>query len=230
MRYRAVLLDLDGTLINNDRNRFGDEYIKLVHRRFLESIPFPEFEKAIYTVFLAMIENDGRKTNEELFRETFFPLINFPAAEGIVIFHRVHKDDFPRLENPAEKIPAAEYVVKELFSRGLKVAIATNPIFPAEINHERLRWAGVDGLPYDRITSYENSSYAKPNLLYFQEILDKIKATPEQALMVGDEHMDMVAGKMGIDTFFVESAASDLTEATPPPTYRGNLNDLLKVL
>ncbi len=48
--------------------------------------------------------------------------------------------------------------------------------------------------------------------------------------MVGDEHMDMVARDMGIDTFFVESTASDLTESTPPPTYRGSLGDLPGVL
>ena len=230
MKYKAVLLDLDGTLINNDRNKFGDEYIKLVYRRFPKSISFPEFEKAIYTVFTAMIKNDGTRTNEQLFKETFFPLIDYPADEGIEIFHQAHKEDFPRLKDPAEKIPGVENVVKELFTRGLKVVIATNPIFPAELNYERLRWAGVDGLPYHRITSYENSRFAKPNLLYFQEILDHIGVAPEQALMVGDEHMDMVARDVGIDTFFVKSAASDLTDSTPPPTYRGSLGDLPGVL
>lgn len=88
----------------------------------------------------------------------------------------------------------------------------------------------MDDLPFDLVTSYENSHYAKPNPLYYQEILNKMGARAEQTLMVGDEHMDMIAAEIGIKTFFVASACSDLTDSTPEPTYRGKLEDVIKVL
>ncbi|NLA05681.1 MAG: HAD family hydrolase [Firmicutes bacterium] len=110
------------------------------------------------------------------------------------------------------------------------MVIATNPIFPREVIYERLRWAGVERMPFDLVTSYENSRYTKPNPLYFKAILDTIDAAPEHALMVGDEHWDMAAGSIGIKTFFVKSRASNLTEHTPPPTYRGKLSDIPDLL
>ena len=226
MNIEAILFDLDGTLINNDRNKFGKEYFEIVYRRFPRSIPFSEFAEALQGAFAAMTNNDGRRTNKKLFEETFFPSIDFPADRGLALFDEAHKHDFPGLEDPAEKIPDAKPVVETMFQRGLKVVIATNPVFPREVIYERLRWAGVEKMPFDLVTSYENSRYTKPNPLYFKAILDTIDAAPEHALMVGDEHWDMAAGSIGIKTFFVKSRASNLTEQTPPPTYRGKLSDI----
>ncbi len=68
------------------------------------------------------------------------------------------------LQRPEEKIPPeAREVVQKLFDLGLRVVIATNPIFPKDIMYERLRWAEVEDLPFDLVTSYEDSHYAKPN-------------------------------------------------------------------
>lgn len=226
MNIKAVLFDLDGTLINNDRNRFGAAYMELVYRRFPRSIPFGEFAEALHAAFTAMTKNDGRRTNKELFKETFFPSINFPVDRGLELFDEAHKHDFPGLEDPAEKIPEAKPVVDTMFQRGLKVVVATNPIFPKEVIYERLRWAGVEQMPFDLVTSYENSRYAKPNPLYFKAILDTIDVAPEHALMVGDEHWDMTAGRAGIKTFFVKSLASNLDETLPPPTFQGKLSDI----
>ncbi len=230
MKFKTILLDMDGTLINNDRNRFGAEYIELVYKRFPSTIPFPKFQKAVYTAFMAMTKNDGSKTNQRVFEETFFPLIDFPAAQGIRLFDRAHQHDFSVLQRPEEKIPEAREVVQKLFDLGLRVVIATNPIFPKDIMYERLRWAEVEDLPFDLVTSYEDSHYAKPNPLYYREILTKIGARAEHSLMVGDEHMDMVAATIGISTFFVESPSSDLTEATPKPTHKGELKDVIRIL
>ncbi len=230
MKFKTILLDMDGTLINNDRNRFGAEYIELVYKRFPSDIPFSEFEKAVYTAFVAMTKNDGSRTNQRVFEETFFPLIDFPTQEGIALFDKAHKHDFSILQRPEEKIPETKEVVQKLFDLGFQVVIATNPIFPKDIMYERLRWAEVDKLTFDLVTSYEDSHYAKPNPLYYQEILQKIGASAEHSLMVGDEHMDMVAAKIGIRTFFVKSPSSDLTEATPKPTYEGELEDLIRIL
>ncbi|NMA95021.1 MAG: HAD family hydrolase [Clostridiales bacterium] len=230
MGIKAVLLDMDGTLIDNDRNRFGAEYTELVYRRFPQEIPFDKFKEAIYISFEAMTQNNGQKTNEEVFQETFFPLINFPIPEGIKIFDHVHKYDFSSLKREDEVKPETYGVVKKIFDMRYKVVIATNPIFPLDVMYERLRWANIEKLPFDLVTSYETSTYAKPNPLYYREILDKIGEKPENCLMVGDEHMDMVAALIGIKTMFIKSASSDLNERTPKPNYRGKLADIINIL
>jgi FMN phosphatase YigB (HAD superfamily) len=89
-----------------------------------------------------------------------------------------------------------------------------------------MRWAGVDDLPFKCVTAYENSRYTKPNLRYFDDVCARLGYAPEACLVVGDEHMDMVARNMGCDTYLVEGPMTALQPGTPEPTYRGALGDL----
>ena len=110
------------------------------------------------------------------------------------------------------------------------MVIATNPLFPAMAIEQRLEWAGVAGFPYQLVTTYENSRACKPNLLYYEQILESIGHHAEACLMVGEDDMDMVAGHLGCATFFVPGPSTKLDPATPEPTYRGTLADLEALL
>jgi FMN phosphatase YigB (HAD superfamily) len=73
------------------------------------------------------------------------------------------------------------------------------------------------------VTTYENSRAAKPNLLYFEQVLDTIGHLPQAALVVGDE--DMVAAHLGCRTFLVPGPRTELAPITPRPAYQGTLAD-----
>ncbi|UCC64811.1 MAG: HAD hydrolase-like protein [Anaerolineae bacterium] len=75
-------------------------------------------------------------------------------------------------------------------------------------------------------TTYENSRAAKPNLLYYEQILESIGQPPAASLVVGDEDTDMVAARLGCPTFLVPSPRTALDPGTPEPSYRGTLSDL----
>ena len=50
----------------------------------------------------------------------------------------------------------------------------------------------------------ENSRFCKPNLDYYREVLGKLRAEPEDCLMVGnDVGEDMIAEKLGMDVFLL---------------------------
>jgi FMN phosphatase YigB (HAD superfamily) len=54
------------------------------------------------------------------------------------------------------------------------------------------------------VTTYENSSYCKPNPDYYREILQKINDVPENCIMVGnDVTEDMVARELGMQVFLL---------------------------
>ncbi|MFN2166026.1 MAG: HAD family hydrolase, partial [Anaerolineae bacterium] len=108
----------------------------------------------------------------------------------------------------------------------LDVVIATNPLFPALAVQHRMAWAGVADFAYDLVTSYENSRAIKPNLLYFEQILETLGRRPEDCLVVGDEDMDMVAAHLGCRTFLVPGSRTNLSPSTPKPTYEGSLGDV----
>lgn len=90
----------------------------------------------------------------------------------------------------------AVHSVKEM---GLRVALATNPIFPAVATESRIRWAGLEPEDFELYTTYENIGFCKPNPDYYLEIAKRLGVRPEQCLMVGnDVTEDMVAKTIGI--------------------------------
>ena len=100
--------------------------------------------------------------------------------------------------------PAAAETVGKLKARGIRVALATNPIFPARATQWRIRWAGMQPEDFELYTTYENSSHSKPNPDYYREVLARLNVAPEECLMVGnDVGEDMVAAQLGIKVFLL---------------------------
>ena len=55
--------------------------------------------------------------------------------------------------------PKAKEAVELSRSLGLRVALATNPLFPAVATESRIRWAGVEPEDFELYTTYENIGY-----------------------------------------------------------------------
>jgi len=165
-----------------------------------------------------------------VFAEAFYPRVGHTQAELEPIFMDFYARDYPALQRLTTTKPDARPTVQLAFDLGYDVVIATNPLFPEIATRQRIAWAGVDGFPYRRVTTYENSRFAKPNPRYFEEILAEIGCAPDAALVVGDEAMDMVAATIGCTTFLVPSAATKLNGNVPEPAYRGTLADVASLL
>jgi len=225
-RVKAVLFDLDGTLLDNNMDVFLPHYFKMLTARVAHILPPDEFMAHLMQASNAMVTNDGRATNEEVFAALFYPLAGH-SREGVEpILEDFYANDFPELRQHTRCKPEARQVVQLAFDLGCEVVIATNPLFPASAVQQRLEWAGVADFPYQLVTTYENSCAAKPNLVYYEQILETIGCSAEQSLVVGDEDMDMVAAHLGCLTFLVPGPRTALAPATPEPTYRGTLVDL----
>ncbi len=223
---RAVLFDLDGTLLSNDMDVFLPHYFRLLATRVARLVAPDEFMTHLMQASEAMLANDGHMTNEEVFAREFYPRVACSREELEPIFQDFYANDFPVLRQYTQRRPEARQVVQQAFDLGYDVAIATNPLFPATAVEQRLEWAGVDGFPYRLVTTYENSRATKPNLLYFEQILETLGHPAEAALVVGDEDMDMVAAHLGCSTFLVPGPRTELAASTPRPTYEGALAEV----
>jgi FMN phosphatase YigB (HAD superfamily) len=229
-KYRAILFDLDGTLLDSNMDHFLPPYFSSLAARVAHIAPPKEFIAHLLAATERMLANDGRATNEEVFTAAFYPFAGHSRAELEPIFEDFYEKDFPGLRQYTRRKPEAREVVRLVFALGHKVAVATNPLFPETAVRQRLAWAGVDDFPYDWVTTYENSRCCKPNLRYFDAIAERLAVPPEASLVVGDEEMDMVSARAGFATYLVPGPATALSPATPEPTYRGSLAELARLL
>lgn len=227
---KAVLFDLDGTLLEIDLKLFIPEYIKSLANSIAHIISPNKLVPILLKASEAITNNSGIITNEEVFSNIFFPLNGYSKEEIDPYFTKFYKEDFIKLRKFTKKKPEARKVVKTAFDRGYEVVIATMPLLPLTAIQQRLDWAGVGDFPYKLITSYENSCASKPNLLYYQLIFKYLNLSAKECIMVGDEDKDIVCAKLGSQTFLVNSINTKLNSETPEPTYSGTLNDLMKLL
>ncbi|TFF90644.1 MAG: HAD family hydrolase [Promethearchaeota archaeon] len=227
---KAILFDLDGTLLEINLDLFIKDYLTGLSASIAHIIPQKKLIPQLIKVSRIMENNDGKETNEIVFKKSFFPLINYSQEEIEPIFMNYYEQEFSKLKHHAKKKPEARSLMAYLFDKGYDVVIATTPLLPKTAIEQRLEWAGVDDFPYKLITSYENMKATKPNLLYYKQILEIIGHPVEKCLMVGDEDKDMVAAHLGIHTFLVPSPETKLKPSTPKPNFQGNLNDLKSII
>ena len=77
-------------------------------------------------------------------------------------------------------------------------------MFPAVATQNRIHWAGLKPEDFELYTTYEDYTYCKPNLEYYQQILEKLGLKGEECVMVGnDVTEDMATEKLGMQTFLL---------------------------
>ncbi len=227
---KAILFDLDGTLIHFDLRQFIPGYLKLLANSVAHLIPPKKMVPAILKASEFVNRNDGKIPNEEAFSNAFFPVEGYKKDEIQPLFDKFYEEEFKKLQKFTKKKPEARKVIQTAFNKGYKVVIATTPVFPLTAIEQRLDWAGIGDFPYDLITSIENSYATKPNLLYYQLIFKYLNLSAKECMMVGDEDKDMVCSKLGSQTFLVNNSNTNLSAETPEPTYKGNLIDIIGLL
>ena len=202
---KAVLFDLDGTLLPMDQDEFVKAYFRLLAKKLAPYGYEPDkLVKAVWHGTGAMIQNDGSCTNEVVFWNDFTNIFGEQARSHEPVFAEYYEKDFQQVKNICGYTPKAAEIVRSLKAAGVRVALATNPVFPAIATESRIRWAGLEPEEFELYTTYENIGFCKPNLDYYREILRRMELDAADCLMVGnDVDEDMVAGKLGMEVFLL---------------------------
>ena len=205
MKLDAILFDLDGTLLPMDQDVFIKAYFGRLARKLAPLGYEPEkLMKAIYAGIGAMVGNDGTVRNEEAFWRTFCSIFGEQAKADEPHFAAFYRNEFQQVQEACGFDARSAQVIKALREKGYRLVLATNPLFPAVATQSRIRWAGLDAQDFEWVTTYENASFCKPNVKYYEEIVAKLGLNPERCLMVGnDVGEDMIAGKLGMKTFLL---------------------------
>ena len=202
---KYIFCDLDGTLLDMNQEEFTKKYFGALAKCM---IPFGfDTESLVNGVKYgtkAMILNDGSQTNDVAFWNAFSKAMGKDMKEYLPIFDKFYQNSFDSLSTVCKTFDDVPQNIKKLKSMGFSLIVASNPLFPILAMEKRLSWAGANKEDFEFITSYETSSYSKPNPLFFKEIADKLNILPEECIMVGnDEVEDMSAAKIGMQTFLI---------------------------
>jgi FMN phosphatase YigB (HAD superfamily) len=231
---RAVLFDLDDTLLGNRMDAFLPAYFQALTRYLDHLIPPERLIDYLMQATKAMDADRTRElTNEEAFASVFYPLLDQERSTVEAAFERFYAEAFPKLRSLTRRRPQAGSLVASALDHGLQVAIATNPMFPRVAVEERLAWAGVpaEDFDYALVTTYENMHATKSHLAYYREILERLDRRPGECLMVGDDwRMDILpASAVGIHVYWINEEDA-LPAPDPSLVGRGTLADLWEEL
>lgn len=232
MSIKAVLFDLDGTLLPMDQDTFIKAYLGGMAKKLAPHGYNPEMlVKAVYAGMKAMTTNDGSCTNEEAFWVAFTGLLGEKVKEDMPIFDDFYRNEFQDVKNICGFLPEAATTVRKIKEMGYRVALATTPMFPSIATESRIRWAGLELDDFEIFTTYEHYHFCKPNLNYYKELIEKMGLQPEECLMVGnDVGEDMVTEELGMKVFLLPADLINKVEKDTSQYPQGDLTDLLKFI
>ena len=228
---KAILFDLDDTLLGNSMETFVPAYFQVLARWVAHLIPADRLVAELMRGTRAMNANDGTgPTNEEAFSSVFYPALGYERDELRPILDQFYAEEFPKLRSLTQPRLEARALVEWAFERGLQVVVATNPIFPRTAVEQRLDWAGVPVTEFDYalVTTYEHMRATKPHPAYYREILARLGRQPGECLMVGDdEQRDITpAALVGIPVYWIAESGAASPEDNVTPVGQGTLADL----
>lgn len=231
MSYKAILFDMDGTLLPMDNDEFTRTYfgylIRAVgHFGYNKDNLIPAMWKGVE----AMVRNDGSVTVDTRFWEVFEGLFGKEVYDQIPTFDAFYRADFHKVKAVTQPTPLSKRAVTAARNAAEKVVVATNPLFPAVAIEARLSWVDLFPEDFDLVTTYENSHFCKPNPKYYLEICQKLGVDPKDCLMIGNNtREDMwAAAQTGMDTYLVTDCL--IAEGECPECKSGTLAELCEFL
>jgi len=228
-KYKAILLDLDGTLINIEVSFFIDTMINSMAMYFSDYLEFEEFRTGIFGGIDAIVSmpRQGGETNRDGFNRSFMELTGVDEDLTEKLFTEYYRTVFTEFFDYGSQVDGARKFVVAALRSGYRLALATNPIFPKMAIVERMRWGAIEPELFHVISDLETMRSCKPQTEYFMEVAGKLDVDSEKCLMVGnDVQHDLPASKVGMGTFLVDTNMVHRNNDDIEADGRGTLHDL----
>lgn len=209
---QAVLFDLDGTLIGVNSEEFVWEYLKEISAATAAVVEPEHFVRTLLASTKVMQQKrKERQLNADVFWADFCARLGKNIEDLKPLMDEYYANQFKNLARITRPDEKAQYAVQKVLDLGLRIVLATNPVFPESAIRDRMDWAGVGDMPWEFITSYENMHYSKPHSEYYLEIASRLKLEPANCLMVGNEMQNDIipAAAAGMRTFLIGDYAVD---------------------
>lgn len=229
---KVVMFDLDGTLLPMDQETFVRAYFGGIAKKLalLKYNP-DEVVYALKKSVGAMMSNNGRQTNEKVFWNVFSDVLGEDMRNHQEVFDDFYKNEFQKVKTVCGFEPRAKEVVEYVKANGFRVVLATSPMFPKVATESRIRWAGLESSDFEIYTTFEDYSYAKPSLEYYEELFKKLQVEPSECVMVGNDVLeDMVVQKLGVKVFLLKDNLINRKNQDITNFSQGGYNELFEFI
>lgn len=225
---KAVLLDLDDTLLSNNDAVFIPAYMQKIEQFLLARTGVRGMGRVVVGTLKAMLESASYEmTNTAVALAEIQKGVPLPQEALNALFEEFYQTDYPALAPLTQPLPHAAALIEWLKTQDMAVVIATNPVYPTTAVTQRLEWGGIsaESMGYDFISTGDNMHFTKPQPEYYAELIARVGVEPDEALMVGNslENDILPAQQLGLHTYHVDPHA-------PPSTTAGTLGTLLAQL
>ena len=207
MSIKAILFDLDGTLLPMNQDEFIGNYMRdLTAYMCKGGLHNPEeYFNVVWQGVYAMIKNNNVKTNEAVYFDKIGEAYGDACAkEEYGKYLEFYKTKYLEGKVFTWYTSKSRELIDSLKSKGIRVALATNPVFPSVATEGRMSWVDLKPCDFELVTTCDNTGYSKPNPKYYLDIAEKMGVDPCECLMVGnDVEDDMPAATVGMDVFLL---------------------------
>lgn len=133
----------------------------------------------------------GEIIKDYLSLERFLYPLRVVGAEDVELAKRLGEDFLHRTTLQTNLVDGAIETLEYLKSKGYTLSIISNGFI--EVQYTKLRRSGL--LPYfSNVFLSEEVGYQKPDIRFFQAVLDRLNATPAECLVIGDNLQTDIQG------------------------------------
>ncbi len=205
MKYKAILFDLDGTLMPMDNDKFEKLYLSTLGQKLAPFIEPKSLMKNMMEALQVMMQDESNVKNETIFFDHFKEKIGHELfSELEPKFDDYYRNEFEVLKTGFDDNTEMIRTIDYLKDKGYRLIVATNPMFPPIAVEKRLEFSGLDIDDFDFVSNFQIHTATKPQERYYEEVLRHNNLKAEDCLMVGnDMEEDMVAKNLGMDGWII---------------------------
>ncbi|WP_214795076.1 MULTISPECIES: HAD family hydrolase [unclassified Exiguobacterium] len=185
-RIKAVIFDLDGTLLNRDES--VQKFIKSQYNRIISSVE--SVNQMDYMARFIELDRHGYVSKDEVYAQ-----LTYDFAFHTVSSDRLLKDYTEQFNYSCVPYPNLSVMLHELKRRKYKLGMITNGYGRFQMdNIERL---GIDHL-FDTILISEWEGVKKPNPEIFMLALERLGVSSSEAIYMGDHPINDIQASMHV--------------------------------
>ncbi|QDP42125.1 HAD family hydrolase [Radiobacillus deserti] len=203
MEIKAILFDLDGTLL--DRDASVQKFIDAQFDRYQLGL-YP-LSKRKFTQRFLELEERGYVWKDKVYQQ-----IVAESNLSKVTWEELLKDYVKQFHRSCVPFPNLHQTLEKLTHQGLKLGMITNGKDPFQWNN--IRFLKIETY-FDTILISEREKIKKPNPLIFQRALNQMEVQPSEAYYVGDHPKNDIDGarNVGMKTIWMKTANVEVPKA-----------------